>query len=52
MNKKQKIVLFVTLGIIVVMGLFPPWYYRAVLIKGDQHIPFEWDAVLVQREME
>ena len=26
MNKKQKIVFLVGLGIIILMGLFPPWY--------------------------
>lgn len=30
MNKKQKIAFLVGIGIIVLMGLIPPWYYAFV----------------------
>jgi hypothetical protein len=29
MNKKQKVVFLVGIGIIVIMGLVPPWYYQS-----------------------
>ena len=40
MNKKQKIVFLVGIGIIVIMGLIPPWHYYAVYSR-DQQIPIE-----------
>ena len=38
MNKKQKVVFLVGVGIIVVMGLIPPWHLE-VLFDLDQQIP-------------
>lgn len=40
MNKKQKVVFLVGVGIIVIMGLIPPWYYHSVR-SLDQRIAFE-----------
>jgi hypothetical protein len=36
MNKKQKLVFLVGAGIIVLMGLMPPWYYRAAYPEGER----------------
>lgn len=40
MNKKQRVVFLVGVGIIILMGLIPPWYYRAVLPSGDHIAQF------------
>jgi hypothetical protein len=42
-NKKQKIVFLVGVGIIVLMGLIPPWYYHAVFSE-NQRTAFEFDG--------
>lgn len=39
MNKKQKAVLLIGAAIVILMGLFPPWYYH-VIINYEQRIPF------------
>jgi hypothetical protein len=43
MNKKQKVIFLVGVGIIVGMGLIPPWHCQ-VLFGLDQRIPFTMDA--------
>jgi hypothetical protein len=39
LDKKQKAVLLIGAAIVILMGLFPPWYYH-VIINKEQHIPF------------
>jgi hypothetical protein len=39
LNKKQKAVLLIGAAIVILMGLFPPWYYH-VIINNEQRIPF------------
>jgi hypothetical protein len=43
MNKKQKVVFLMGVGIIVLMGLMPPWYYHHVGFSdySDQPIALE-----------
>jgi hypothetical protein len=43
MNKKQRVVFLVGIGIIVLMGLIPPWYYHAVYSR-EQRLMFEIPA--------
>jgi hypothetical protein len=43
MNKKQKVVFLVGVGIIVLMGLIPPWHCE-VLFDLDQKIPLTMEA--------
>jgi hypothetical protein len=40
MNRKQKVVFLVGVGIIVMMGLIPPWYYHSVFTE-EQRIACE-----------
>lgn len=46
MNKKQKIVFLVGLGIIVLMGLIPPWCFYTPIssIPGQYDIIFSYDS--------
>jgi hypothetical protein len=39
LNKKQKAVLLIGAAILILMGLFPPWYYH-VIMNTEQHIPY------------
>jgi hypothetical protein len=40
MNRKQKIVFLIGVGIIVLMGLMPPWYYHALYFRDyDSQFP-------------
>jgi hypothetical protein len=42
MNKKQKIVCLIGVGVIILMTLIPPWYYHVASRRvGDRQIVFE-----------
>jgi hypothetical protein len=55
MNKKQKIVLWIGIAVIVVMGIFPPWVHRggpgveksagySFILNGPESYAFGWFA--------
>ncbi|MGD0827516.1 MAG: hypothetical protein ABSA09_05455 [Desulfobaccales bacterium] len=51
MNKKQKIVFLVGLGIIVLMGLIPPWYFYSPNISTPGHYAFIFSSDTVYYEI-
>jgi hypothetical protein len=46
MNMKQKIVFLIGVGIIVLMGLIPPWYYHGIYYCNHGDRPFHMAATL------